>query len=182
MKVKLLFLLSSLCSVSSFASCNGGVKDKVSVYAIQPDSAVYYNLGKTMSDVLFSPSKVTCYTVKGKSVVAKEDYELEPHCIRDSLVSKLSVSQINMLQFILLSDKENYKEDSVKVRSPYVPCVEFCFEKKKMQPVHVIISLSDFSWTIVFDDKRQCNWNYDNKHLVERYCKLILGETYNNIR
>lgn len=107
---------------------------------------------------------------------------MEPHYVRDSLIAKLSVSQINMLQFNLLSDEENYKEDSIKVRSPYVPCIEFCFEKKKKNPVHVIVSLSDFSWTIVYDDKKQGNWNYADKRLMERYCKMILGDIYKKVR
>lgn len=181
MKVRFLFLMSLLCSVTSFASCNG-LKGKGEKYTIQPDSSVYYSFGKTMSDILFSPSKVTCYTIKGKSTIDKEDYELEPHYVRDSLIAKLNASQIMLLQFNLLSDQENYKKDSIQVRSPYVPCVEFCFEMKKQQPVHVIISLSNFSWTLVYDDKRQGNWNYADKRLMERFCKMILGETLNKIR
>lgn len=181
MKFHFLFLLSILCSVTSFASCNGA-KDKTEKYNIQPDSIVYYTLGKTISDVLFNPSKVTCYTVVGKSIIDKDDYELEPHYVRDSLITKLNASQILLLQFNLLSDKENYQKDSAQVRSPYVPCVEFCFEKKKQQPVHVIISLSNFSWTLVYDDKRQGNWNYADKRLMERFCKMIVGETLNKVR
>ena len=181
MKEKLLFLVMSLFAITSCASCNE-VNEKMSKYAIRPDSAVYYMLGKTMSDILFTPSKVTCYTLKGKATVAKEDLEVEPHYVRDSLIAKLDASQIALLQFNLLADVENYKEDSLIVRSPYVPCIEFCFEKKKLQPVHVIISLYDFSWTVVFDDKRQFNWNYEDKRLMERYCKMILGEAYNKVR
>lgn len=181
MKVRFLFLMSLLCSVTSFASCNG-VREKTEKYNVQPDSAVYYSLGKTMSNVLFNPSKVTCYTVIGKSTVGKEDYELEPHYVRDSLIAKLNASQIMLLQFNLLSDKANYQKDTVQVRSPYVPCVEFCFEKKKQQPVHVLVSLSNFSWTIVYDDKRQGNWNYADKRLMERFCRMMIGETLNKVR
>ena len=180
MKVKFLVIMSLLCS-ASMASCSPKL-EKTAKYAIQPDSSVYYTLGKTMSEVLFSPTKVTCYIIQGKATVAEEDIELEPHYVRDSLVAKLNASQISLLQFNLLADEENYKEDSMKVRSPYVPCVEFCFEKKKMEPVHVIVSLSDFSWTVVFDDKRQFNWNYEDKRLMERYCKMILGEAYKKVR
>lgn len=181
MKVNLLILMSLLCSVTSFASCNG-VKEKTEAYSIPPDSIVYYKMGKSMSDVLFSPSKVTCYSIKGKATVDKEDFELEPHYVRDSLIVKLTTSQIALLQFNLLSDEENYMEDSIKVRSPYVPCIEFCFEKKKLEAVHVVISLSDFSWSIIYDDKRQGNWNYADKRQMERYCKMILGDTLNKIR
>ena len=129
MRMSLLLLWSMLCSVTSFASCNGA-KEKGGKYEVRPDSGVYYMLGKTMSDIMFSPTKVTCYTILGKSKVSKEDYELEPHYVRDSLIAKLTSNQITLLQFNLLSDEENYKEDSIKVKSPYVPCIEICFEKK----------------------------------------------------
>lgn len=181
MRVRSVILLSILCSITSIASCNGANGKNVK-FAIQPDSCVSSTLGKTMSEVLFSPSKVTCYTIQGKSKVDKEDVVLEPHYVRDSLIVKLDDSQVSMLQFNLLSDVENYKEDSIKVRSPYVPCVEFCFEKKMKEPVHVIVSLSDFSWTILYDGKKQGNWNYADKRLMERYCKMILGETYKKVR
>ena len=180
MRTKFILIMSLLC-FAAMASCNP-LLEKTAKYAILPDSSVYYTLGKTMSEVLFCPSKVTCYTIQGKATVAKEDFELEPHYVRDSLVTKLNANQIYLLQFNLLADEENYKEDSMKVRSPYVPCLEFCFEKKKMEPVHVIVSLSDFSWTIVYDDKRQFNWNYEDKRLMERFCKMILGEVYKKVR
>lgn len=177
-----MILLGILCSMSCFAACNKATIDKKAAYAISPDSAVYATLGKTMSDILFSPSKVMCYTIKGKAKVDKGDYELEPHYVRDSLVAKMTKELVSILQFELLTDAENYKQDSVKVRSPYVPAIEFCFEKKKQQ-VHVIISLSNYSWTIFYDDKRQGNYNYADKRFMERYCEMILGdETIKKIR
>lgn len=178
--MKVLFLVSILSSVTAFASCDNA-NEKTMKYSIQPDSAVYYTLGRTVSDILLSPNKVTCYTIKGKSSVAKEDYELEPHYVRDSLVAKLTSSQISILQFELLADEANYAQDSIRVRSPYVPCVEFCFEKKKLV-AHIIVSLSDFSWTLLYDDKRQGNWNYADKRFMERYCRMVFGETLNKIR
>ena len=147
-------------------------ESKPAVYAIQPDSNTYTILGKTMTDILFSPSKVTCYAVKGKAQVDKTDFELEPHYVRDSLIAKLTPSQVALFQFLVLSDKSNYSQDSIKVRSPYVPHLELCFEKKKQQ-VHVLISQSDFSWTICYDDKKQGNWNYAEKRLVRRFCNMI---------
>lgn len=173
-KIHFILVLFSVLAISCFAAKGQKAKKepKPVTYAIQPDSSVYSTLGKTMTDILFSPNKVTCYAIKGKAQVDKEDYELEPHYVRDSLIAKLSLNQIAMLQFLVLSDKNNYMQDSVKVRSPYVPSLEFCFEKKKQQ-VHVLISQSDFSWTIFYDDKKQGNWNYAEKRLVGRYSKMI---------
>ena len=170
----LFFVLFSVLTISCFAAKEQKMKkeSKPAVYAIQPDSNTYTILGKTMTDILFSPSKVTCYAVKGKAQVDKTDFELEPHYVRDSLIAKLTPSQVALFQFLLLSDKSNYSQDSIKVRSPYVPHLELCFEKKKQQ-VHVLISQSDFSWTICYDDKKQGNWNYAEKRLVRRFCNMI---------
>lgn len=170
----LFFVLFSVLTISCFAAKEQKIKkeSKPAVYAIQPDSNTYTILGKTMTDILFSPSKVTCYAVKGKAQVDKTDFELEPHYVRDSLIAKLTPSQVALFQFLVLSDKSNYSQDSIKVRSPYVPHLELCFEKKKQQ-VHVLISQSDFSWTICYDDKKQGNWNYAEKRLVRRFCNMI---------
>ena len=167
-------MLFSALTISCFAAKEQKMKkeSKPAVYAIQPDSNTYTILGKTMTDILFSPSKVTCYAVKGKAQVDKNDFELEPHYVRDSLIAKLTPSQVALFQFLVLSDKSNYSQDSIKVRSPYVPHLELCFEKKKQQ-VHVLISQSDFSWTICYDDKKQGNWNYAEKRLVGRFCNMI---------
>ena len=170
----LFFVLFSVLTISCFAAKEQKMKkeSKPAVYAIQPDSNTYTILGKTMTDILFSPSKVTCYAVKGKAQVDKTDFELETHYVRDSLIAKLTPSQVALFQFLVLSDKSNYSQDSIKVRSPYVPHLELCFEKKKQQ-VHVLISQSDFSWTICYDDKKQGNWNYAEKRLVRRFCNMI---------
>lgn len=170
----LFFVLFSVLTISCFAAKEQKMKkeSKPAVYAIQPDSNTYTILGKTMTDILFSPSKVTCYAVKGKAQVDKTDFELEPHYVKDSLIAKLTPSQVALFQFLVLSDKSNYSQDSIKVRSPYVPHLELCFEKKKQQ-VHVLISQSDFSWTICYDDKKQGNWNYAEKRLVRRFCNMI---------
>lgn len=170
----LFFVLFSVLTISCFAAKEQKMKkeSKPAVYAIQPDSNTYTILGKTMTDILFPPSKVTCYAVKGKAQVDKTDFELEPHYVRDSLIAKLTPSQVALFQFLVLSDKSNYSQDSIKVRSPYVPHLELCFEKKKQQ-VHVLISQSDFSWTICYDDKKQGNWNYAEKRLVRRFCNMI---------
>ena len=170
----LFFVLFSVLTISCFAAKEQKMKkeSKPAVYAIQPDSNTYTILGKTMTDILFSPSKVTCYAVKGKAQVDKTDFELEPHYVRDSLIAKLTPSQVALFQFLVLSDKSNYSQDSIKVRSPYVPHLELCFEKKKQQ-VHVLISQSDFSCTICYDDKKQGNWNYAENRLVRRFCNMI---------
>ena len=71
----LFFVLFSVLTISCFAAKEQKMKkeSKPAVYAIQPDSNTYTILGKTMTDILFSPSKVTCYAVKGKAQVDKTE-------------------------------------------------------------------------------------------------------------
>lgn len=171
-RVKLLALML----MAVIVSCAKNVP-KDAKYTIMPDSVVYANLGKTMSDILFSPKKVTCYLIVGKKEVGSNDYELEDHYVRDAFVCKLTKEQTAILQFDLLASQRNYGSDSIKVRSPYVPSIEFCFEQKK-GTVHVLISLSNYSWTIYYDDKRQGNWNYADKDLIDRFCQMVLGDLY----
>ena len=177
MTKKSLFLLTLMIpSMWCMASCNSiGKKHQPVVSMPQPDSTVYAMLGRTMSDVLFSPQKVTCWRLKPKAEPTANDYQVEPHWARDSLIGQLTPQMYGVLQFLLLNNPECYRHDSVLVRSPYFPRVEFEFVKKKTV-VHVVVSLADYSWSAMYDDKCQFNFNYADKELIDRFCQTILGE------
>ena len=172
MKKNLLLLALMLPSVLCVASCSD-LGRKMPIKGVQPDSAVYAMLGKTMSEVLFNPSSVTCYTIKGKAEAAPTDFQVEPHWVRDSLVGKISPQFYGILQFALIANSENYKDDTLRIKSPYIPVLEFEFKQKK-KVVHVLISTSDHTWTIMYDDKRQIHFNYHDCELMERFCKLFM--------
>lgn len=172
MKKHLLLLAMLIPSVFCMASC-GDFGKKPEIGPIQPDSAVYAMLGKTMSEVLFNPGSVTCYTLKGKAEVDPSEFQVEPHWVRDSLVGKLSPQMVGVLQFALVANRENYTNDSIRVKAPYVPILEFEFKKKK-NVVHVLVSVSDRTWTIMYDDKRQIHFNYHDCELIDRFCEMFL--------
>lgn len=172
MKKKLLLLALLLPCVLCMASC-GDFGRKTPKRSIEPDSTVYAMLGKTMSEVLFNPSSVTCYTLKGKKVVDPSDFQVEPHWVRDSLVGKLSPQLVGVLQFALVANSDNYTNDSIRVKAPYVPVLEFEFKQKK-NVVHVLVSVSDRTWTIMYDDKRQIHFNYHDCELIDRFCEMFL--------
>lgn len=185
MKTKVLFLLTvfTMTVSFSFAACstNGATKKQVKKTTmkevnIKPDSAAYACLGKTLTDVLFSPKKVKCYHVVAKDKVDKEkDIEIHSHFVRDTLIAELDTKLIGVLQHELLSDGQNYKKDSVRVRSPYAPQLVFVFEKKK-EVAYVLVSLSDFSWSVVYDDKLQFNYNYEDKKAIKRFCDMFVKQ------
>lgn len=143
--------------------------------AFIPDSAMCARLGNTVADVLFNPTKIVCYSLTGKAEVEKEDVEIESHYVRDSEIGVLSSKMLPVLPFILTTDEANYSRDSIQVKSPYMPQLEFEFIKKNVQ-AHVLISLSDYSWTLIYDGKKQFNYNYQNKRAITRFCDMIIKQ------
>jgi len=139
------------------------------------DSAVYHNLGRTLYELLSAPSKVTVYSVVGKEKIEEGDIVLESPFVRKAvLAEKMSKEDVAILQYLLPFDSENYKNDTIIVRSPYLPAIEFCFSKKK-QEAHLLVSVSDGSWTLVYDDKIQQHWNYADKRQIARFCKRFFN-------
>lgn len=149
---------------------------KVSKEPVRVDSVVYQNLGKSLYDILSSPQKVSCYLLEAKEEIKKEDIVIEKPFVRDTLlVEKMSKNDVAILQYLLPMDRENYQNDTIKVRSPYIPYLEFLFTKKKSE-AHVLVSLSDFTWTVIYDEKRQLHWNYADKKQIRRFCKQFLNK------
>ncbi len=178
MKTKILILTGLFMSLS-FYSCAGEFPKKketpLCAEWLQPDSSAYAHLGKRLATILFSPSKVRCYHLTGKETVGKDEIQIEPHFVRDTLISVLTPQEQTILQYALLSSEKNYERDSMVIMSPYVPCLEFEFTKKK-ESAHIVISLSDFSWSIIYDDKKQFNYNYFETSLIEKFCQYYLSK------
>lgn len=174
MKFKMLALAVVL--LSAITSCSG--KDnKVSknLYPewILPDSAAYDILGKTLTNILFAPKYVKCYAIEWQDSV--NGSQIEPHFMSGQLIKKLSKEEVAVIQYSLLSNSNNYVSDSIVVMSPYVPCLNFEFTGKKKEKANIVVSLSDFTWTIIFDDKKQFNFNYHSQDF-ERLCKYYLTQ------
>ena len=164
-----LLLYGTMC----MAACGDGPK-KTKNKTMAPDSTVYAMLGRTMSDVLFHPSSVFCYTLRGKEKVEPTDIEVEPHWVRDSLIGVLPTELVGVLQFSLIANSESYQLDSIRIKAPYYPTIAFEFKKKKNN-VYVIISPLDCTWTVMYDDKRQLHFNYQDRELINRFCNYLLS-------
>ena len=164
----LVFIPSMFCIASSDMSTR-----KTLEMGIQPDSTVCAILGQTVSDVLFNPNRVICYTLRGKGEIEHGDFEVEPHWVRDSLVCRLSSEMVGVLQFALIANCENYKNDTLRIKAPYAPILEFEFKKKK-DIVHVLISTSDHTWTVMYNGERQIHFNYHDCELIKRFCNLFV--------
>lgn len=179
------FIMICLMINQCFCSCASGASKKVEEKPIcaqwkQPDSEAYNKLGKRLATLLFSPKSVKCYHLIGKESVAKDDVEIEKNFVRDTLLATLKSDEITVLQYALLKPAKSYKNDSIKVMSPYMPILEFEFTNKK-EKAHVVISLSDMTWTVFYDDKKQFNFTYANEELLAQFCNYYVS-LYKNRR
>lgn len=141
---------------------------------LSPNKKIVSTLGNRLTDILFSPKQVDCYYLVATDSIKHGETEIEPDIVVGEKLSRLSKEEIAVLQYILLSDTGSYNNDSVAVMSPYKPCLDFQFSRKK-ETAHILVSLSDFSWAIVYDGKRQCRHNYHTNEL-ERFCAYYLSK------
>lgn len=166
------------CLTMFSVSCQAFPLKKTKAIDLQlcPDSTMIANLGTSVADLLFNPTTVTCYTIKGKVKTEENDFVLEPHFVKDSIVGVLSDNMVAILNFSLIADGENYHNDSILVKSPYMPQLGFEYANKTIT-ANVLISFSDLSWTLIFDGKKQFNYNYfDTRALEKIYNALIKKE------
>lgn len=139
------------------------------------DSTLVKQIGDSLKQVFFDPDTVKCYHISYKEKLKEKDIEVVKDYVRDSLVSILSASQTNVLQYILLADVLNYSNDSVLVQSPYLPTVEFVFCKKDFKHVSVVISTLDRSWQILWSGKQIHAHNIANTNQIERFINYFMN-------
>lgn len=161
----------TLVSVLLLNSCSSRAEN-VTEIPIKPDTAIVKIVGDTVADVLFTPKSVTLYLSKNRKKLNDKEVEIAPGFVRDTLVTKLTPSNIAVLQFVLLSDTINYKKDKEQIKSPYVPLYEFIFVKKK-ETVQVLISFSDNYWEIKRGNKTVCKYNFANRELLSRFIDFV---------
>lgn len=143
---------------------------------IHPDPTAYQILGRRLTDVLINAKSVNVYSLIPKETVNSDDYEVEPHFVREAMLGSLTKEQATVLRYMLVSNGANYHNDSTLiVMSPYYPVIEFEFVKKK-ETAHVIISLSNYTWTVKFDDKIQFKYNYASGTFIKRFCDYFLND------
>lgn len=178
MKAYTIILTALLVPMLSFASCGSQTSNKpLTTYKrIQPDSSVQKILGDTITNLLFNPKKITVYSLSNREPdKSRKEIEVCPNFVRDSLLTVLQPDLCAILQFNLLADSVNYKNDIDRVKSPYRPLLEFEFTCKK-ESASVLISLSDYTWAIMYKSKEICRFNYANKQLLFRFKQLILNK------
>lgn len=186
MNIKFLLTIVLLVfGTNCFASCNSGNNEKmvntprplvVSEW-LYPDSIALSHLGNRLADVLLNANKVRVFKLTPKENVTSDDYEIDPHFVRESQIGQLNKDQMRILQFSLISCGANYLNDttSLKPMAAYCPIIEFEFTRKK-DIAHVFVSLNDFQWGVNYNGKRQFKFNYANGIVLHRLCNWFLDK------
>ena len=181
-----ILLIAQLLWVNCFAACSPGSKDNTAKPKaekpvcnewIHPDNVAYKALGRHLTDILINAKTIKVYSLAPKEQLNPDDYEVDAHFVRDSLLGILTKEQAIVLDYNLISNGANYAKDtSLIVMSPYYPVIEFEFTKKK-EVAHVIVSLSDYTWAVKYDDKIQFKYNYASGTFIKRFCDYFLNKT-----
>lgn len=177
-------LIASMLWMNCFAACNSSAKKvnkaKVGTVVcndwIHPDKVAYQELGQKLTDILINAKTINVYTLVPKEKINSDDYEVDANFVRDSLLCKLTKEQATVLAYNLISNGANYhKDSSLIVMSPYYPILEFEYVKKK-ETAHVIISPSNYSWSIKYDDKILFRYNYASGAFIKRFCEYFINK------
>ncbi len=182
----LILLIAQLLWVNCLAACGPVSKDNTAKPKVEkpvcnewihPDNVAYKALGRHLTDILINAKSVKVYSLVPKEQLNPDDYEVDAHFVRDSLLGTLTKEQALVLDYNLISNGANYtKDSSLIVMSPYYPMIEFEFTKKK-EVVHVIVSFSDYTWAVKYDDKIQFKYNYASGTFIKRFCDYFLNKT-----
>ena len=179
-------LIANMLWMNCFAACaptakkGAKAKQKTEIAVcndwIHPDKIAYRELGQKLTDILINAKRINVYSLTPKEKLNSDDYEVDAHFVRDSLLCRLSKVQATVLAYNLISNGANYHKDSTLIiMSPYYPVLEFEYIKKK-ETAHVIISLSDYSWSIKYDGKVLFRYNYASGTFIRRFCEYFLNK------
>lgn len=164
--------------VACGSSSKGKEKDEKPVCDewIHPDSTAYENLGRRLTDVLINAKTINAYSLVAKEKVNPDDYEVLPSFVREASLGKLTKDQATVLKYMLVSNGANYYNDSsFIVMSPFYPVIEFEFAKQK-ETAHIVVSFSDYTWAVKYDDKIQFKYNYASGIFLKRFCGYFLNQ------
>ena len=184
----LFLLIAQMLWVNCFAACGSDTKSNATKTKaeqpvcnewIHPDDVAYRALGRHLTDVLINAKTIKVYSLTPKEQLNPDDYAVEAHFVRDSFLGTLSKEQAIVLAYNLISNGANYQKDtSLIVMSPYYPIIEFEFTKKK-EVAHIIVSLSNYTWAVKYDDKIQFKYNYASGTFIKGFCDYFLNQTQN---
>lgn len=168
-----LLCITLICGCVNAKNATKTPNNKIDSIWMFTDSTVMKQLGDSLIQVFSKPDSVRCYNVSYREQIKEKDVIVHEHFVRDSLITVLNDAQIYIMQFILVSESSNYANDSLIVKSPYMPTVEFEFYKKDFSPISVVFSPLNQTWQIICESKELFSYNFVYTDLINRYISIF---------
>lgn len=151
---------------------------------IQVDDSVKYLLGDTISRIIFEADTVKLFSLSikphvdsTKNTSEQVDSTMVPNfhgCYVKNDYGALSQSVISPI-LLILSDRDNYFPDSVRVKSPFIPNVALCFKKEDVC-VDIIFSFAGGQMYIFMADENRLYFKYTYERLVMKFFQSFLHD------
>lgn len=177
----------TLCVNCSFASCtpqDNPFKGKKTTHKLvcndwmMPDSIAMSNLGVTVADILLNSTKVKVYALSPKQKITPDDIEVQPHYVIDTLLATLTSAQATALRYSLIGCGANYFNDTTNIpRVPFLPSIAYEFSSKR-GTAYLFVSLTNYTWGIVYEGKTLFVYNYADGLFVNRFCEYFLSKKH----
>lgn len=135
---------------------------------------------KMVKDILSNPEQVICYRLAETDdidIKTGDTEKLDIYWIRTNISKKLNEEEREILFSNLLHNEVNYQKEMALMSSPYVPVVDFQLIHKG-KSIDVLVSLSDKSWTIIYDGIRVFNNRYNNGFDFGEFINQIIPLDY----
>ena len=145
------FNLLFVFAVCSQTACNAQ-STKIGGKGFSPDESVSKLWGDTVCNILFSPSKVNCYTLKVQDKNDERKNRLTDDFSLDKNVGMLEKSYYPVLQF-LLQDSLNYQFEPTAINKCFFePYLAYEFVKGK-EKAYLLIAFNCECWGVLHNDK-----------------------------
>ena len=151
---------------------------------IQVDDSVKHFLGDSISKIIFNADTVKLYSLsikphvdstKNKSVQADSTKTPNFHgCYIDHDYGVLSQSAVTPMLFIL-SDRETYLPDGIRLKSPFIPRIALSF-KKENACVDIVFSFIGGQMLLFTEDETKQYFKYSHERLVMKFFQSFLQD------
>ena len=159
--------------IYSQTDCNAQAP-KIGNKSFLPDESVTKLWGDKVCNILFSPSKVNCYTLKVQDKNDEVKNRITNDFSLDKNVGTLEKNYYPVLQF-LLQDSVNYQFDPKAINKCFFePYLAFEFVKGK-EKAYVLLAFNCECWGVVFNDKLTVCPYLCHRELL-RFSKSILPD------
>ena len=155
-----------------------------SVMTIQVDDSVKHLLGDSISKIVFEADTVRLFSLSikpkvdsTKNHVSAVDSTITSNfhgCYIDHDYGVLAQSAVTPI-LLILSNRENYLPDGIRLKSPFIPRVALSF-KKENACIDIVFSFTGGQMLLFTEDETKLYFKYSHERLVMKFFQSFLHD------